>query len=618
MTGGAKGGAQRRVKTVNKINALLQRGLKKIWASKSGAVLIYIAFALPILLGVMALSVDLGRAFILNTELKDFSDAAALAGAAELDGRDGARAAAESAARTGLQGTMVNIQAFATDGDGPSIVVDDVVFLQRLPRDGTDFVPSDTATTDAEARFIFVSVVNRDVRSGLSRALGVIPEFNTTAKSIAGFSSVVCRLPSMFMCNPLEGDGTDHEGITVPQFPLEGTNCWEGGYPSQYTFVGAPLNEDCLVGRMMKLKNGGGGGNGNGSVKNPDDNTIGTKTAYFPGEFGLLGCPEGIFDSPGNSKKDNQGIQCVAETIAQAEPNVCISTRAFPQTGQGAGPIRQAIGVRFDLYEQPMFGDSGQDPAPGNRNYRPSLNNTKGHAPDINPGNGSCSTDKSTEINPSVDADMLAANVMPFPRDPCFYGPPGTCSGDRFGPGNWHDDTVTIGPTTSGFSGSRAEVYWEINHPGEAPPDGYADMTRYEVYRHEINSMNYGAVPNDMPGVPRPDAGAVEEARACNYQLGDSADPDMGNFSDPSLDGDDKGPDEIDRRVLVLAAVNCREHGPLHGAQPDGIPTIGFVEVFLTEPATQGGPESLHVWGEIKGILDDSNEGVRDIVQLYR
>ena len=87
---------------MTKINALLQRGLKKFWTSNSGGVLIYVAFGLPILLGAMALSIDLGRAFILNTELKDFSDAAALAGAAELDGRDGARAAAEQAARTGL------------------------------------------------------------------------------------------------------------------------------------------------------------------------------------------------------------------------------------------------------------------------------------------------------------------------------------------------------------------------------------------------------------------------------------------------------------------------------------------------------------------------------------
>ncbi len=85
--------------------SILKSLLRNLWTSKSGAVLIYVAFGLPMLLGAMALSVDLGRVFILNTELKDFSDAAALAGAAELDGRVGARVASEAAARTGISGT---------------------------------------------------------------------------------------------------------------------------------------------------------------------------------------------------------------------------------------------------------------------------------------------------------------------------------------------------------------------------------------------------------------------------------------------------------------------------------------------------------------------------------
>ena len=67
-------------------NPDLRKFLRKLHTSKSGGVLIYVAFGLPMLLGAMALSIDLGRAFILNTELKDFSDAVALAGAAELDG----------------------------------------------------------------------------------------------------------------------------------------------------------------------------------------------------------------------------------------------------------------------------------------------------------------------------------------------------------------------------------------------------------------------------------------------------------------------------------------------------------------------------------------------------
>ena len=589
------------------INALLQRGLKKIWASKSGGVLIYVAFGLPILLGAMALSIDLGRAFILNTELKDFSDASALAGAAELDGRDGAMDAAEAAARTGITGTLLNVQGFATDGGGHNIVVDPgpdgVVFLKQLPADGTDFVADDTATSDADARFIFVKVVNRDVRSGLSRSLGVTAPFETSAKSIAGFITVICRTPAMFMCNPLEGDGsqTDNQGNPVAPFPLAGTPC--AGQEATYLFVGAPVVADCLVGRGMLLKNGGGGGGG------------GNHSAYYPGEFGLLGCPEGIF-SQGNSQNENQGIKCVAESIAQAIPDICIAGLAFPQTGQGAGPIRQAINVRFGVYENPQFGNGGPGTAPKDDPlYRPALNVTKGYEVGPSPSGSNCHN----EVDGDDEAAMAAANVAHLPRDDCFYD---ATPCDRYGDGDWHTD-------------GRDMIYWNANHPGILPPtaidpdnasgEPYADMTRYELYRFEIDSMWFGA--DSLPGVPRPagvtssdpiPAGneAVENGLACQYTPGNSEDPQWPNFSDPRiLGGGDEG--LIDRRILTLAAVNCVEHGPFQGAQPDGVPIEAFVQVFLTEPTRQGGPDGLRIYGEIAGVVD-ADDGLKDIVQLYR
>ena len=246
----------------------LPANLRKLWTCNAGASIIYVAFGLPIMLGAMALSIDLGRSFVLNTELKDFSDAAALAGAAELDGRVGARAAAEAAARTGLSGTLVNVQAFATDGGGPNIQIDQVIFLRNLPADGTDFTAADTATTDSNARFIFVSVVNRNVRAGLSRGLGVTADFDTGARSIAGFKSPVCKVPAMFMCNPLEDVNFD-----ISSTPCTGADLG----------VGKPVKHDCLVGRGMLLKNGGGGGNGNGTAKTKDDNTEPVIDDYFPG-----------------------------------------------------------------------------------------------------------------------------------------------------------------------------------------------------------------------------------------------------------------------------------------------------------------------------------------------
>lgn len=565
---------------MNKINALLQRGLKKVWASKSGGVLIYFAFGLPILLGVMALSVDLGRAFILNTELKDFSDAAALAGAAELDGRDGARVAAESAARTGLQGTLVNVQAFSTDGGGAGLAIDQVVFLKSLPADGTDFVASDTATSDAEARFIFVSVANRDVRSGLSRALGVIPDFNTAAKSIAGFNSVVCRIPAMMMCNPLEDNST-------PASYGDLLNC-NGGVPGTGSdYYGAPVivggniveqagweaHEDCLRGKQVLMKTGGGGG-----------------AHYFPGEFGLLDPPTG-----------NQGAKNISILLATAVPDFCISDTADLRTGEAVGPVRAGLNVRFDLYG-PGFNKNNPD-------YMPALNVVKGYQTDP----GTCKNTEPPLPDPPV--------ALTYPRDSCFATD--TCLQGRFGFGVWNV------PATAGVP--ESEPYWATNHfipQGVVPPSesagddkDYADMTRYEVYRHEIETSNINLAsmtqsPGTGAGIPQTHTpGPGENGIPSCYTGGTFYDP---INDDPDSTLDDEEVQNLDRRLLRMVVINCVAEGPLNGNE-NGVTTIGTVEMFFTEAVGGSGNDKIDVWGEMVKIAPPgAKDGAKDIVQLYR
>ena len=555
---------------MTKIKLLLKYGLKKFWASETGGVLIYFAFGLPMLLGAMALSIDLGRAFILNTELKDFSDAAALAGAAELDGRNGARVAAELAARSGLSGTLVNVQAFATDGSGPNIQIEPgpngVVFLRNLPADGTDFTVNDTATTDANARFIFVSVVNRNVRSGLSRALGVIPDFDTGAKSIAGFASVVCRIPAMMMCNPLE-DGT-YAGTTL------GCDLNDAHYgpPSGGLEAGWVEHETCIMGAQVLMK------------------TAGQGAGYNPGEFGLLDPPIG-----------NQGAKNVAEMIATAGPAFCIQNSADLRTGQAMGPVVNALNVRFDMYNQMFSGGKN------NSDYRPALNVVKGHT-----GNGCGSSDAE---------DLTVAH--PYPRDTCFAA--GTCYDNRFGDGNWYTDTAGVPET---------EPYWAVNHPGMSVPADYhptapglADgMTRHEVYRHEIE---VAGIPNNENNPNPPYNNAGENANPECFMNG-VYNPD--DIPDPTNDVDTVGINETDRRVIVMAVVNCREYqlaeGGIQGSEED-VPTIGFIKLFLTEPICKPGESCLasggtgstqaDVYVELNGKQEPGdNDAFRDIVQLYR
>ncbi len=69
-----------------------------------GFSLILTAVAFIVMLGMLGLALDMGRMFILKSELQAYTDAAALAAAARLDGTSTGVAAAETAARSGPSG----------------------------------------------------------------------------------------------------------------------------------------------------------------------------------------------------------------------------------------------------------------------------------------------------------------------------------------------------------------------------------------------------------------------------------------------------------------------------------------------------------------------------------
>src|SRR5919205_4063468 len=60
--------------------------LRNISVDQRGYVMIKFAVLLPIMLGIIGLTIDLARFSILDTQLRDVADAAALAGAAKMNG----------------------------------------------------------------------------------------------------------------------------------------------------------------------------------------------------------------------------------------------------------------------------------------------------------------------------------------------------------------------------------------------------------------------------------------------------------------------------------------------------------------------------------------------------
>lgn len=307
--------------------------------------------------------------------------------------------------------------------------------------------------------------------------------------------------------------------------------------------TGASFNPDCLEpGTQVLMKFVGGG-----------------DAAYSPGNFGLLDPPEG-----------NQGAANVADQIASASPTACFSSFVETRTGEAVGPIDAALNVRFDDYDNPGFKSKSGDPL-----YRPARNITKGRMPK---GTDPCVTE--------IVEDQTVA--MPMPRDNCFLTD--SCAGGgRFGDGNW----------------DRAD-YWNVNHPGGTPtPPDYNNMSRYEVYRHEIDN---NMIPNNSP--------TGENGNAACYS--------GGTLSDPSDDPNTTGSDENDRRILVVAVLNCQaliDQGfDLTGNSKVPLPVERFAKIFLTEPAQGQGTDKADIWGEIVGVLDPGElDGIlHDIVQLYR
>jgi len=83
-----------------------------------GAVILTVSLMLLFLLGFMGIALDLGRMFIVKTELQTAMDSCALSAAQELDGQATARDRALSAGLTAANVNRVNLQSSSWDGQG--------------------------------------------------------------------------------------------------------------------------------------------------------------------------------------------------------------------------------------------------------------------------------------------------------------------------------------------------------------------------------------------------------------------------------------------------------------------------------------------------------------------
>lgn len=159
---------------------------------QGGAVILMVCFLLFFLLGFVAIAFDLGRLFIVKTELQTAMDSCALAAAQELDGQASALQRARSAGRSAGNLNRVNLQSANWDGKG--LVADADISFRDAAYAAT--------TTPASARYAQCEHRQTGVRMWLLHAMGAFSgdtAANPTTRAVLA-SAVATRGSAQSTC----------------------------------------------------------------------------------------------------------------------------------------------------------------------------------------------------------------------------------------------------------------------------------------------------------------------------------------------------------------------------------------------------------------------------------
>jgi Flp pilus assembly protein TadG len=496
------------------------RILVSLGREENGVVAVILALMLAAIFGMMALAVDLGRAWNLQTELQNAADAASLAGATQLDNRPGAIARARLAAETSVNALAGNEQRFATDRSSGTVVITatDIRFLQRLnPR---IYIDESAADADQLAEFIEVTVAPRRVDFMFAAVVGAVTSASPGAMAVAGLGQAICLVPPIMICNPDEP-----EDNVLAINPAADPNY--------------PFDVEAKIGAGILLKAAG-----NGSF-------------WKPGNFGLL-----------SLSNQSLSVNDIRDALGRFPPlELCFGETVGTKPGQSTA-VRQGLNMRFDLYSGVARGLE-DNPA-----YRPSRNPVKGLIKGSQcmwGGQGWGHPDERYmgHLNPNQayngPGDTIYTEAIGFPRDKCAYPAPDgpddcdtLTSGARFGDGDWDIETymklnhdiefdLSVSPTDPLIPGPLDFLDF----------DGDDRVTRHDVYMWELSD------PLNMPAEPG---------------LSNTLEDPMDQCFNPSPPAETNP----DRRELIVAVLNCNYHD-VKGATPD-VPVLMWVKLFMTEP----------------------------------
>ncbi len=167
---------------------------------RSGSVAVFAGLTIMLLIGASALVFDVGRMGVLKAQMQNAADAAALAGAVQLDGFDGARARAQTVAEDAAKQSSL----IETAGGIATISVGDVSFFSA-------YRPTPVAAVDDEyASAVKVTIEPRSIELLLEPVLALmtggvakrVTEINASA--VATTEPIICNAPPLMMCDPIE------------------------------------------------------------------------------------------------------------------------------------------------------------------------------------------------------------------------------------------------------------------------------------------------------------------------------------------------------------------------------------------------------------------------------
>lgn len=156
-----------------------------------GAVAIMLGVSLLVLFGFMALVFDLGRTYVVRTELQNAADAAALAGAKDLNGKlAGITQSIATVKAIGLQ----NNTRFSFNNTAGITIADAMISVSSCP-DGCAWTQASTITTEGQAAdktFLKVEIPSGNLATFFARIPTTtggtgIPETRTYGRAVAGY-----------------------------------------------------------------------------------------------------------------------------------------------------------------------------------------------------------------------------------------------------------------------------------------------------------------------------------------------------------------------------------------------------------------------------------------------